>query len=88
MDSGRASFEVPQKASMAEVPMMSAISARSSLAVDPANKFGVTIVGFLCRASMVVYSRPHRFGEPDPIFERSSSELSSSLPLTIGTRHD
>ncbi len=91
MVSGRASFELTQKASMAGIPMMAAVSAPSSLAVDLATELGVTIVGFLRGASMVVYSRPDRLGEPGPDFEHSSSERSasedsSSVPLTIGTR--
>nr|BFF14779.1 formate dehydrogenase accessory sulfurtransferase FdhD [Microbacterium flavescens] len=65
MVSGRASFELTQKASMAGIPMMAAVSAPSSLAVDLANELGVTIVGFLRGSSMVVYSRPDRLGEPD-----------------------
>lgn len=60
MVSGRASFELTQKASMAGIPMMAAVSAPSSLAVDLATELGVTIVGFLRGASMVVYSRPDR----------------------------
>jgi len=81
MVSGRASFELTQKASMAGIPVLAAVSAPSSLAVDLASELGVTIVGFLRGASMVVYSRPDRLGEPFPV-----SEHASSIPLTIGTR--
>jgi FdhD protein len=72
MVSGRASFELTQKASMAGIPMLAAVSAPSSLAVDLATELGVTSVGFLRGASMVVYSRPDRLGEPDPDFEHFS----------------
>ena len=65
MVSGRASFELTQKASMAGIPMMAAVSAPSSLAVDLATELGITVVGFLRGASMVVYSRPDRLGQPD-----------------------
>jgi len=65
MVSGRASFELTQKASMAGIPVLAAVSAPSSLAVDLATELGVTIVGFLRGRSMVVYSRPDRLGEPD-----------------------
>jgi FdhD protein len=62
MVSGRASFELVQKAVMAGVPMLAAVSAPSSLAVDLAEDNGLTLVGFLRGASMNVYTRPDRLG--------------------------
>lgn len=58
--SGRASFELTQKAVMAGVPMLAAVSAPSSLAVDLASESGLTLVAFLRGDSMNIYARPDR----------------------------
>ena len=66
MVSGRASFELVQKALMAGIPLLAAVSAPSSLAVDLADDNGLTLVGFLRGSSMNIYAGTDRI-EPVPV---------------------
>lgn len=76
--SGRASFELMQKAIMAGAPLVCAVSAPSSYAVDLAREFDVTLVGFLRHRSFNIYSAPER------ILHRVARQVARP---TTGDRH-
>ncbi len=60
MVSGRLSFEIVQKAAVAGIPIVCAVSAPSSLAVDAGRRFGMTLVGFLRGSRFNIYTHPER----------------------------
>jgi FdhD protein len=66
MVSGRSSFEIMQKCLVAGVPIVCAISAPSSLAVDVAREFGMTLIGFLRGNRFNLYAGSERI-QPEPV---------------------
>ena len=58
--SGRTSFEIVQKAFLAGIPMVAAVSAPSRLAIDLAEECSITLIGFLRGQNFNIYTHPGR----------------------------
>jgi FdhD protein len=85
MVSGRSSYEILQKCLVAGVTVVCAVSAPSSLAVELAERFGVTLIGFLRGDRFNVYSGIERLAidlpePPDACAQRRRERL---LPITL-----
>ena len=63
MVSGRISFEIAQKAAVAGIPVVAAVSAASSLAVELATEMGMTVAGFVRDRGLVIYAGGQRLGQ-------------------------
>jgi FdhD protein len=74
MVSGRSSYEILQKCLVAGVPVVCAVSAPSSLAVELAERFGVTLIGFLRGDRFNIYSGPERVAGVAPADPRPRRE--------------
>ena len=78
--SGRLSFELVQKAYLAGVPIVSAVSAPSSLAVATAQRLGLTLAGFVRGSSLNLYAHPRRIRATGPAPIRDVSTNSQAEP--------
>ena len=73
--SGRTSFEIAQKVAAAGAPILAAVSAPSSMAIDVADRFGMTLIGFLRGDTFNIYTGAHRIAlSDDHLAAKTASE--------------
>src|SRR5215210_2026728 len=72
--SGRVSFEIVQKAAVAGIPIVAAVSAPSDLAIDAAERLGVTLVGFLRGDGFNIYAHDGRIDVRDGAGDRAANQ--------------
>ena len=87
--SGRASFELMQKSSMAGIPVVAAVGAPSTLAVQVAREFNMTLVGFLQPHRMTIYHDPgrmtgHQAAQSEDTLGRSTQRHRSPVTIAVG----
>ena len=92
MVSGRVSFEIVQKAAVAGIPIVCAVSAPSDLAIEAAERLGVTLVGFLRGDGFNVYAHDDRIDLADlqarPPPSRPTGTARAVLGLAVAIRPD
>ena len=66
VNSGRVSFEIMQKALVARIPFVVAVGAPTSLAVDMAQQYRMTLIGFASTSRMNIYAGEHRISNAPP----------------------
>ncbi|MGP5608549.1 formate dehydrogenase accessory sulfurtransferase FdhD [Arthrobacter rhombi] len=78
--SGRASFELVQKAYLAGIPVLCAVSAPSSLAVELAERAGLTVAAFARGSSVNLYTHPDRIDTDDSVDQQAPAHPAVAAP--------